>query len=69
MPLSEVSIVDGRFGRPVGTAIVWADAPRAAVHAVEQVHEGETSYGEPFVVTEARPYEPDAPTVIIVNYA
>ena len=66
MPLWRVSIVDGRFGRPVGTAITWADDADAASVAVESELAGETSYGKPFVVADVQPYgSPDAHVVVI----
>jgi hypothetical protein len=64
--LSRVPVCRGTSERPRGHP--GADDPESAIRAVEQEHAGETSYGVPYVITEARPYEPDSPTVIIINY-
>jgi hypothetical protein len=68
MTLWVVAIVDGRFGRPVGTAKVWAGDAETAKRAVDDKLRGESSYGEPYRVTEANPCDAADPFVVVIDY-
>jgi hypothetical protein len=68
MKLWRLSVSDGKFGKPEGTALAWAEDAQAAKQVVEQEMAGETAYGEPFVIGDVSPYEDSKPHVVVINF-
>lgn len=68
MKLWRLSISDGKFGKPGGTALAWAKDAQTARQTVEQELASETAYGEPFVIADAHPYDDSQPHVVVINW-